>query len=728
MNKRLNKYDVRELIDNHQYIIDSLNNVIDGYNSLSSSIIKFADEGKAKSIITTLRTVPVEELNREHRGFRIKTIKDAGLNTVADVYCSGTYRLSNINGISEYAAYDMYSVAEQIYDEVKNSAKIRISSDNKNAITNELIKALYKYKKTKELEEPVRDLLFVHEYNTKTKIKDLQCATNGIRCFFASKDKKERAIKAYDELIELFHDEDYIPQAKSLIKEANRIQRISAKDAWDDFDKDSISTLNTLEEVYPGALGNNDSTYGLPKELADEIEDQCFFPEGLHCTLRKYQEWGVKYILHQERVLLGDEMGLGKTIQAIATMVSLKNTGATHFVVVCPLSVLINWYREVKKFSSLSAHIGHGKEWRSALYTWNTRGGVFITTYEAVGKFETEGKTKVNLLVVDEAHYIKNPEAARTINCKKIGDKAERVLFMTGTALENKVDEMINLMEMLQPRIADSARLIAFMASAKEFRDKVAPVYYRRKRDDVLSELPDLIEEEAWCALNTIEEMAYESAILNHKYADARRVSWLGDNLDESCKCQRLKEIVDEAKSDGRKVIVFSFFLDTINKVRKYFASQSVDVINGSVSSTRRQEIIDRFEDAPAGTILPAQIIVGGTGLNIQAASVVVICEPQFKPSTENQAISRAYRMGQSRNVLVFRLLCAGTIDERMMDLLHSKQEIFNAFADKSTAAEKNKEVEIDENSFGEIIKDEIERINKKKSGVNSLNEENQEC
>ena len=90
-------------------------------------------------------------------------------------------------------------------------------------------------------------------------------------------------------------------------------------------------------------MGTDDAIYGLPEDLAREIQDECLFPDGLLCSLRRYQEWGVKYILHQEKVLLGDEMGLGKTIQAIATMVSLKNTGATHFVVVCPASVLINW-------------------------------------------------------------------------------------------------------------------------------------------------------------------------------------------------------------------------------------------------------------------------------------------------------------------------------------------------------------------------------------------------
>jgi SNF2 family DNA or RNA helicase len=137
------------------------------------------------------------------------------------------------------------------------------------------------------------------------------------------------------------------------------------------------------------------------------------------------------------------------------------------------------------------------------------------------------------------------------------------------------------------------------------------------------------------------------------------------------------------------------------------------EAINGSVPPQRRQEIIDAFDKAPAGTVLPAQIQSGGTGLNIQTASVVIICEPQFKPSTENQAISRAYRMGQTRNVLVYRLLCENTVDERITALLEAKQAIFDAYADRSVAADES--LELDEKSFGNIIDEEIERINAKR-------------
>lgn len=541
--------------------------------------------------------------------------------------------------------------------------------------------------------------------------EDLKVGLNGIRWFFSSKAKKEKAIEAFNLLTSL-KDNEYGRNVGTQLDVADKIERTQGSDAWQDFSNNSVRYFNDLEDINPGVLGNDDSVYGLPEDLAREIQEECFFPDGLLCELRRYQEWGVKYILHQERVLLGDEMGLGKTVQAIATMVSLRNTGGTHFIVVCPASVITNWCREIRKMSLLSVTKVHGAGRKAALESWIKTGGVAVTTYETVAYCKLPDDFKFKLLVVDEAHYIKNPGARRSINVKNLSVYAERLLFMTGTALENKVDEMISLIRILQPEIASKVQGMVFMASAPQFREAVSPVYYRRKREDVLTELPELIESREWCTLTRNEETFYEQAVLSKNYAEARRVSWNVDDLKDSSKAARLLELIDEAKSDGRKVIVFSFFRDTLRKVSMLLGDLCMNPINGSVTPQRRQEIIDEFDKAPAGTVLVAQIQAGGTGLNIQSASVVILCEPQFKPSIENQAISRAYRMGQTRNVLVYRLLCENTVDEKIMSTLESKQAIFDAFADKSMAAMAS--CDLDERTFGNIIEEEIDRINAK--------------
>ena len=255
-------------------------------------------------------------------------------------------------------------------------------------------------------------------------------------------------------------------------------------------------------------------------------------------------------------------------------------------------------------------------------------------------------------------------------------------------------------------------KLNTAVSSVEKYRAKAKEASDALVAQDVLTELPDLIESKEWCSLSHNEELSYEHAVLSKNYAEARRVSWNVDDLKDSSKASRLLELVEEAASEDRKVIVFSFFLDTIRKVTMLLGNRCTNPINGSVTPQRRQEIIDEFDKAPAGTVLVAQIQSGGTGLNIQSASVVVICEPQFKPSIENQAISRAYRMGQARNVLVYRLLCEGTVDEEITSTLESKQAIFDAFADKSVAAAESQE--IDDRTFGNIIKEEIDRINAK--------------
>lgn len=361
-----------------------------------------------------------------------------------------------------------------------------------------------------------------------------------------------------------------------------------------------------------------------------------------------------------------------------------------------------------------------------ALKSWGKTGGVAVTTFETTAYVKDESVPKVDVVIVDEAHYIKNPEARRSINVKRLCAKAERLLFMTGTALENKVEEMVSLIEILQPTIASSVQNMTFMPNAPQFRQRVAPVYYRRKREDVLKELPELIETKEWCTLNSGEKETYEQNVLEKNYAASRRLSWDADDLKKSCKATRLLEIIKEAEAEGRKVLVFSFFLDTIRAIGGLLGTRCYGPINGSVPPLRRQELIDAFDKAPAGSVLLAQIQSGGTGLNIQSASVVVICEPQLKPSIENQAISRAYRMGQSRNVLVYRLLCTNTIDERIIELLEHKQAVFDAFADKSVAAEQSESYkdEVDEKRFGQLIQEEIDRINAEKGSATKKDNE----
>ncbi len=715
MAREFSSKEAKELILKHKNLLTQANVSFSQFDKIESKIKSAATILVEQEILSVLKDVPIEELNKDGQKIRLKPLKSCGINTLADVIAQSKNNLSAIKGISEASANMIRYLSKQIADETRGQIKIKLSLDNKNVYSTNLIREISVYKQSFPYLTELKTIIGKNSSKINRAIEKLNPATGGAKWLFASKSKKEEAVSAYNELLELISG-DYFKTVSQLGAKLNYVSKLTADLAWKDFKDNNVEFFTILEKVIPGLLGSDNSVYGLTEELAKEVEGQSFLTDGLKCSLRRYQEWGVKYILLQKRVLLGDEMGLGKTVQAIATMVSLRNAGNSKFLVVCPASVIINWCREIEKHSDLKVIKIHGKDRKEAIEEWTEKGGVGVTTFETTEHFNLEEQFKFSLLIVDEAHYIKNPNAARTINTTAISTHADRMLFMTGTALENNVEEMISLVEILQPEVAKSIKKIAFMSSAPQFREKIASVYYRRKRSDVLTELPDLTESREWCSMNKEEEKLYEKAIIDKHYADARRVSWSVEDLENSTKAQRLKEIAENAEAEGRKIVVFSFFLDTIDKISKYFGDKCMQPINGSIPPERRQEIIDEFEKAEDGSILLAQIQSGGTGLNIQSASVVVICEPQFKPSIENQAIARSYRMGQARNVLVYRLLCEDTVDERLTEVLENKQAIFDAFADKSVSAEKDaeKEFEIDEKTFGSIMKEETERINKK--------------
>lgn len=665
---------------------------------------------------------PVDMLKDLVPGVRVKCLKDAGYTTLDKIMYGRLCRverqpwdnydqrweLSRVNGISENAADRIVEAIDQQVAMLAKSGKIKLNPDNKRPEDTVLLQAVYKHF---ELEKVINEAKAASERITEefSELQDQIMPALDAYTWLFYKDR-DTVYGAYEKLVELKNG-DELKRINGLA--TRRFNELDEREVWRLFESDPIRVYGLLEKLMPEAFSSTSNGYGLPEKLADQIKTTSFDTTGLKCELRTYQTWGVRYILHQNNVLLGDEMGLGKTVQAIAAMTALKNKGAKKFLVVCPASVLENWVREVRKHSDLTCVKIHGGEKQLQARTWLAGLDVGVTNYESTGSIELDPSRKLDLVVVDEAHYIKNPSAKRSINTLNLCKQAKRVLFMSGTPLENKVDEMIGLVSHLNKKAAREAGKYASRFSSAEFRDALAPVYYRRKREDVLSELPDLIENSEWCQMGSSELQQYYLTLRMRNPMQIRRLSWNAPNPSDSSKLKRLREIVADAKDENRKVLVFSFFLDTIDVVRSAFGSACYGPISGSTPLNKRQQIIDSFDAAPAGSVLLAQIQSGGTGLNIQSASVVVLCEPQYKPSIENQAISRAYRMGQSRNVLVYRLLCKDTIDERIMSILGRKKGDFDAFADKSTAAEidMQNELEVKQEQLNAMFDEEIKRL-----------------
>jgi SNF2 family DNA or RNA helicase len=457
----------------------------------------------------------------------------------------------------------------------------------------------------------------------------------------------------------------------------------------------------------------------LPEHIVEAVRRQSLDQSLLEVNLRGYQSFGARYALVQRRVLLGDEMGLGKTIQALAAFAHLAADEAQGFVVVCPATVVANWASEIRRKSRLVPIIIHGSKSgrRRAFRRWVSDGGVGIMSYETARSLHQDEKVgfdslELSLAVVDEAHYVKNSAAGRSLAVAAIVECAQRVLFLSGTPMENRLAEFYALIEYLQPERALAIRASAVISPAA-FRTQVAPVYLRRNQEDVLSELPERIQSDEWLTIGDDEREAYEREVRAGNFMGMRRAVIIGNACGRSAKLDRLGEILDEAGADGCKVLVFSFFRAVIDSVCVRVPG-AFGPIHGSVPPLQRQSIIDSFSAAAPPAVLVAQI-QSVAGLNIQPASVVVLMEPQIKPSLEEQAIARAHRMGQTHRVQVFRLLASGTVDERMVELLAIKSQEFDDYARESSMKEASPEaMDVSDTALAsKVIRLEQERLAK---------------
>lgn len=683
---------------------DILDSAVTDKNAVTQALEACADASRNG----LLESIDVSELNRGKMGIRISVLQNAGYTNVRQIHEASAGKLIALDGIGEDTAYKIKAIARRIADEVKTSTFVRLMPDSRTEETDGLVKALYVHLESREIRKSAKTLYDCYHDGFIAAASDIRPATGRLYWLLSSSAKKEAALSAVEQLQKipwqhLKNEADVLSEQKELLG------YVPVEHCWKDYERNSANYYAALESFQSGIIRAAGLMNGLPEQLAKEVEQVPLDLTGLKCTLRSYQTFGVQYVLKQGAVLLGDEMGLGKTVQAIAAMVALRNGGETHFMVVCPASVLVNWCREIARHSDIEPIKIHGAD-RSSLEKWIYKGGAAVTTYETISRFSLPEDFEFGMLVADEAHYAKNPQAIRTRALLSLRRRTSRVMYMTGTPLENNVDEMCYLIDCLNPQVSKVIENVRYLSAAPQFREAISSVYFRRNREDVLKELPELIESREWLDLNDEEAGSYALATASGNFMAMRRVSWDVEDMAKSSKAQRLLELCDMAKDDGRKIIVFSYFIDTIKKVVEILGdNRCVQPINGSVSPARRQEILDEFNEAPAGFVLPAQIQAGGTGLNIQAASVIIICEPQIKPSIETQAISRAYRMGQVRSVLVYKLLCEDTIDERIVELLETKQEIFDNFAEDSVSGLES--LKLSESSAAALVKSEQERL-----------------
>ncbi|CEI81878.1 RNA polymerase-associated protein RapA [Oceanobacillus oncorhynchi] len=665
-----------------------LNRIYDSIDMNSEELFNNRIKGiwqrlKTSSGNEQLKTMPLDTMLTVNKELPVNTLKHNGLKTMKDIADKPAQDLAQLDGMDEKTAEHIYQAVSKIKEAVYKQATPRVNPDDISDEDVHLLESIYKKWHLLNILEEMQEKF--QEYYDET-ISDIEMAKKQKGFFgglFQPKEEKEKIRSAFANLNKNKHQKE-LKQIKKRLDYMLDFE-VSKEELKKHFERENAFYYTEIEKATD--FDSKNISESLPEEVVGAVNNHPLDTNGLHITLRNYQIFGAKYALLYKKTLLGDEMGLGKTVQALAILNHLRQNHQGHAVIVCPLSVIAHWKREMEQRSALQAFIFHGSNREEQFQAWQEGTGILITTFELAGTLPLEGSHHFDALVVDEAHYVKNPNTKRSQNVYHLADEAEYVLFMSGTPLENTVEEMMQLVSVLQPGIADDLSEEMLLRNPQAFREAIAPVYLRRNRKDVLHELPDLEIIPEWVPFGEEEKKFYQQAVKEEQVMAMRRAGWQGGSQSKSPKLEKLLEICENAKENGHKVLVFSYFKDVIQTISSNLENEAHRVITGDVSNHKRQEIIDAFTADEAGSVLVSQITAGGVGVNIQAANVVVLCEPQWKPTMEEQAISRAYRMGQSRNVVVYRLLTEESIDVTMLDVLGEKANLFNLFVKESDTA-----------------------------------------
>ena len=654
-------------------------------------------------VVEEVQQIPIKDLSKSFTRLPLQALEANHITTLYDLLKYNRRQLEALDGIGDETADKLMLALHRSTAAIKNQIHYRIDLEHLTDRDKEILQEIYFYLHTKENHAKLNEIYQETERGIQEAYDNSDLIQNFFGWIFSGRKKKQKFLTAVED-VKYFNQSSYAETIKQFYDNCTALKNVDFETILRDYKEHAIQYYTVIEKFSDIEI-KDDVDEDIDVSLLKQIQATPLLLESFHMELRHYQEFGTKYILHQKRVLLGDEMGLGKTIQAIAAMNHLHHKGHRYFLVICPAGLLLNWKREIEKLTDMQAYMLHGTG-ISDFEIWKSDSGIAIVNYEGLDKIIFDKDFPLDMVVVDEAHFVKNKEAQRTRNTVRMIEQAEYALYMTGTAIENNVDEMCYLIECLNPSIASEVKDMKYLAKADLFRKKIAPVYLRRKRVDVLMELPELTIHDEWCMMNEEEIISYRKAVESGNFMAMRRVSWSSLN---STKAERMVELCLQALGEGRKVVIFSYFLETLSFVTDLLLGKSLPVISGKLSLEKRQEILRQF-DEPVAQVLPIQINVGGIGLNIQTAEIVILCEPQLKPSDEMQAISRVYRMGQINHVFVYRLLSADTIDEVLVKRLHEKQNIFNQFADESEISDQLEQLK--EDDIQTLIQSERKKLN----------------
>lgn len=440
-------------------------------------------------------------------------------------------------------------------------------------------------------------------------------------------------------------------------------------------------------------------------------------PENIKATLREYQKIGYNWFKTLDYLgfggILGDEMGLGKTLQAITFL--LSNKGSKSLIVV-PTSLLYNWANEFEMFApNMKVIVVNGPQKERKIVIKNIESyDVIITTYNLLKRdLDTYNGIEFNYCILDEAQYIKNPHCQNASSVKQINAKTRFAL--TGTPIENSVMELWSIFDFVMPGYLFDEKMfsVKYYKKIKEEPEVIEdlsrfikPFILRRKKKDVIKELPDKIEKTimvdlddnqktvyatyAKHALELIEKKVKDDEFKNSKieilaYITKLRQLCLDPSIvikeysGSSAKIEALAELLGQSIDEGHRILVFSQFTSVLKNIAQRISHDGIkySYLDGSVPSQKRMSLVDSFNEGKNSVFL-ISLKAGGTGLNLTSADIVIHFDPWWNPAVEEQATDRAHRIGQKNVVEVIKLIAKGTIEEKIIALQDEKKKLID--------------------------------------------------
>lgn len=505
-------------------------------------------------------------------------------------------------------------------------------------------------------------------------------------------------------------------QARARLQEAPA--EMTAKEAL------RFAACHSYVEGFTGApeleVTHDSIVKGVPRNILEP-------PSSLQGTLRQYQLRGYSWLSLLSRLGLGaclaDDMGLGKTVQTLALVQHHRDCGETRPVLlVCPTSVLENWRLEMTRFlPDMTFYLHYGrKRAQGEAFHQEIQGKAMVLSSYSILQREAALYQGIDWagIVLDEAQNIKNPDTLQARSARSV--KSDWRIVLTGTPVENHVGDLWSIMEFLMPGLLGSRRYFAneYVRPIQENRDtavmenlkhRVGPFIMRRMKTDkdIVPDLPQKIETKVFCGLKKEQIRLYSdiSAELNKNIAGTTGIKRKGMVLagltrikqicdhpalvtkdsdygwERSAKMERLLALTEEMFETGDRTLIFTQYVEMGNilkqQLQERFGKETL-FLHGGVFKGMRDNMVKRFQESDGAQFFILSLKAGGVGLNLTNANRVVLYDRWWNPAVEQQAIDRAYRIGQARNVQVHVFCCKGTLEERIDELLESKKEVAN--------------------------------------------------